>query len=285
MMIVPLLPTIDHIQYPGLVGDGTEVLRRTPTHLDDYDSDDKEEYFLDMETNESNIRNKFIQLVVKTFDSFKNDTTTLRIFFLEYFKTNQSQDVDDLSKQFKQAENHADIHAIATKYFSFYNTDPIELLIKNHGTSEDKQNLKDYNSYFRKYVITVKNNGVICGPYVHGKNKVTFKLNLDENNPLPAKTTNKFKRKICEILGIRMRDLYLRRIRGGCIEFDFLVSDEVCGRLCRVTAEMKQGLYQEKVTFVETYCPHGKVRYDFFRGKKIYTFFCRNVYFETPKGS
>lgn len=247
------------VEYHGLVGDGTEVLNPITRHLSDYDSDDQEEYLQDLEENEDDVRAKFVNLVQTTFDSLeKNDIaiSKLKIFFVEFFKTVDGHNVGEIITEFKKANTLCDIHAVVTKYYTFYNIDLIEKLIENFGKDDDRDHLINYNQCFEKFCIT---GGVVCGPYVHGKSKLSFKLNYDDSHEVSGRIMSRVKRKICKILKIRKATLYLRRIRKGCIEFDFLVSDSVCERVCQLTTEKQQELFKENITYVEVYNPSSKV--------------------------
>ena len=120
------------VAYTGLVGNGTEIVNQTPPHLSDYDSDDQEEYFQDMEENEDVVREGFLDLVQNIFDSLEKNyvaVSKLKIFFVEYFKTVDGRDVGEIDSKFKKADTLDEIHAVVTNYYTFYNFDLIEKLI------------------------------------------------------------------------------------------------------------------------------------------------------------
>ena len=230
---------------------------RTPPHLEDYDEDGREDYFRDMRRNEREIRKKFLKLIDQIFDSLeKSEAVTfprLKRFCIEYFKTIEGRDIDELSSKFDKVDNISDIHLVVTKYFSFYNFDFIEELVDTLGGNNDKKKFEDYEEDFKHFCIKVYNNRVVCGPYIPGRARITFKLNYDEDI-ITGETMERVKERISSTLGVRKSNLYLRQIKEGCLELDFLVPEAVCKRVCNLTSKVRQQMYNDdNIELIEVY--------------------------------
>lgn len=229
---------------------------RTPPVYEKYYEYEKEAYFEDMTDNEMKIRQRFTTFVTQTFDSLEKSTITddqLKRFILTYFTTMEYYAVDEIDNEFKDADSLNAIHSKLAKHYSFCNYSVFESLIDVYGTDEDKENLKSYEECFKEFCFVVYNNRV-CGSDVPGKCSVTFKLSV-EPDKLKGEDLQRIKQRICKILDIKCASLYLRRIRDGCLQFDFLVSEVVCKHICHLTEEMSKKFFDDNITFIQVYNP------------------------------
>lgn len=238
------------------VSDNETLLDRTPPRLDQLDSDSRTNYYENLESNEFLTRKAFNELVNHTFNSLKQNVSLdeLKITSLRYLKIVEACDDEIFLK--KEFKSHNDIEELLMKYYSFCNFDLIENLIENLGTDKDKENLKKYENCFKKFCFTVYNNRVFSS-YIYGRRTVTFKLK--HSHTLTGETLGRVRERISSLLSINKACLYFCQIREGCLEFDFLVPDSVCERICKSTTEIRKMMYREGVTFVEIYCPLNKV--------------------------
>ena len=101
--------------------------------------------------------------------------------------------------------------------------------------------------------MKVCNNHVICGPYIPGRARTTFKLNYDEDI-ITGETMERVKERISSTLGVRKSNLYLRQIKEGCLELDFLVPEAVCKRVCNLTSKERLHMYSDdNIELIEVY--------------------------------
>lgn len=102
---------------------------------------DQEEIMCESEDAYHEINKQFLRLVTSViFTEEGSSVSQLRIFFGEYiskFEEHNPEIASTLSK-LKEAKTVADVHATVEKYYSFYNYEVIEELVKTHGSDDDK---------------------------------------------------------------------------------------------------------------------------------------------------
>ncbi len=118
------------------VRDSEKKLNRTPPHLKDFDSNSKENYYDDLEYNESSVKEKFLKLVTKIFNSLEKNNVTvdqLKRFSRDYFVTIEGWDRNEVDSEFREADSFDAIHKVMNKHYSFYNFGLIENLVNSYS--------------------------------------------------------------------------------------------------------------------------------------------------------
>ena len=227
----------------------------TPPLLNEYNMEDRNAYFCDIEDQYVAIKTEFFDLILALLDSLRGiNLSLLREFFMEYISQFGGQGPEEDSaalSKLKRAEKFDDIYFVVGKYYSFCNFDMLEKLVSVHGNDTDKKNLDEYIKKFKRCVLTVHNNRVICGRYIPGQKLVSFKI-------LPAKELHgteveKVKRNLSKILQVPRARLNLKQIRQGCLEFDFLVPENSREQLFRLSEQDKKEMSALSITFIEAY--------------------------------
>lgn len=227
---------------------------------------DKEQSFLDVEGKVDGIIKKFVKLCSTIFDSLQSrniEVSTVQTFFQEYLNQLLADyhNMKEIIAEVLKATSIVEVQAAVMSYYSFFNSEIIEDLIEKHGSDQDKSHLKEYIEDFSKFIITVHKSGVRCGPRIPGKKMVTFKLDECDKKKLPGRIFKQVRRNISRILEIREVDLTFVKIRNGCLNFDFLVSESVYQhiKLLQLREEDRIMLFKESITSVQTYSSSDEV--------------------------
>lgn len=146
------------------------------------------------------------------------------------------------------------------KYFSFCNFEVIEDLVKKFGNKDDKHKLKKYKASFTKFIFTLCNNRVLkLGHHIRGRDQITLKL-MNDDEKLSGDTVRKIKQRVCKILGIHRTLLYLCKIREGCFECDFSVSNSISKCILELKSETRIDSFKEDhITVIDVFCSSSKV--------------------------
>ena len=191
-----------------------------------------------------------------SLQSRKIEVSALQGFFVEYLSTledypNREKIIDEVSK----AESIFRVRYAVINCYSFFNFEMIEELIKMHGSDQDKEELKTYNQSFREFCTMMCKNGMRCHSDSRnpGERKVTFKLDSDHDK-LPVKVFNSFRRNISIILDVREVDLNIVKIRKGCLNLEFLVSESAYQHIIELLqsrGEDRIKLFKESITSIQ----------------------------------
>lgn len=193
-----------------------------------------------MEERNESIRNKFNKLLMGTVRSIDQnvDIKLIRTFFI----------INGINKEkLRSACDIHDVYGEVKEHITFCNTDLLEKLIEEFGSDEDKQKLKDYKEEFNKYVFVMHNNRVKTGETIKKWEKVSIKLYREDEDPPTGRELTIMKRKIAKYLDVRTTSLHLCKIRGGCLELEFLVPDvrNIYTKLQQLKSEEKAKMLQE----------------------------------------
>ena len=236
------------VDYKGLIDDPEIRRGYSPQHLSDYDEDDREQYYYDLERRQDEIRSKFCSLLFTVFQ-FLEKHAKLKELIL-FFKS-QFHDDDTIMTKLSDVSSFEALYTVAMRFFcSYFNYEVIETLVKQYGNKKIKNALYQYQEDFRHFVITVYNNRVVyCGNDI-GKNKTVFKLDYDAKRTITSFEIRQVKERISGILSIKSSQLYLHRIREGCLELEFCLSVSVCKHILELKSESRRELFRAGITFI-----------------------------------
>ena len=152
-------------------------------------------------------------------------------------------------KELKTADTIPKIFLVLKDYFSFFNYDIIEHIIKMLGTEEDKVNLQTYKSTFNRYA---KRRIYECGPHFgpvsdtdHGD--VFVKVDSRYDN-YTVEEIKGFCNKLSETLRVSSEGaLRLCRIEKGCLKLTFQVPSFVQQRTFPLSRDQEGTLEAEGV--------------------------------------
>lgn len=232
----------------------------SPPHLSDYTDLEKEQYFCDLEAKTAEIQKRFARVTSKMYQSFERDKVSVSLLVITiranlFLITDRTPIEYKIKRKLDKANSIRNIQSAIDDYYNYCNFELIECLIKDFGTSRDKKRLKKYVKKFEKFVFTIYNNRVInCSKFIPGLNRITLKLEIGNDDFFTGDTiTNQIKRRLSKIIGVKSSQLFLCKIRGGCIEFNFSVSDCVCRKILSLKAEQRVALFQENIVSVQCY--------------------------------
>ena len=180
---------------------------------------------------------KYTDLVSSTSESLQKrevspKTIALIVISLELFDTyeNQQRGLNDDGKEIQTASSIPDIFLVMKPYWSFFNYQPLEHIIKNKGTPEDEANLQRYlddlKEFCQRRIFEVPPH--MCGNESNKEKWANFKLKFDDKIK-KLNDLHEFRRRIAKILGLRY--LYVCDITEGCVEVVFLIPQLVAEKV------------------------------------------------------
>ena len=135
------------------------------------------------------------------------------------------------------------IFLIINPYISYFNYELLEVIIRAHGSKEDKGNMQRYIVDFSEYCKKVP-----CVEYCEGfeskRTKIKFKHDFDRKQ-LTMGDSKRIQRRIAEILLLKPSVLFLHRIEDGCVAFTFLVPTFIVGILMESITKNRVSLEKE----------------------------------------
>ena len=132
-------------------------------------------------------------------------------------------------------------------YLSYFNYDLLKLLVKVHGTPEDKKCLDKYLKSFAGYCRAMPCAEEVCGSDDSRPNrvKIRFKLNFDRQRLKADYVKENIIHNITRILKIKPSSLYLCTIKEGCVSLEFLLPSFLFSRIFPLMNEQIISLYSE----------------------------------------
>jgi len=201
---------------------------------------------------------RFQELVSTTINSFKSqqippDELVSHILALGAFdpviKKPQVPLFQYCFQELKNADTIPKVFLVISDYFSFFNYDIIEHIIKVLGTPEDKAELQRYKEDFNQYA---KRRIYECLPQfgaVSDSNHADIFVKVDSqyNNYTVAEIEN-FRHKLSEILHVSFRgSLRLCRVEKGCFQLLFQVPSFVQQAIFPLSREQERVLVAEGI--------------------------------------
>ena len=152
-------------------------------------------------------------------------------------------------KELKTADTIPKIFLVLKDYFSFFNYDIIEHIIKVLGTEEDKVNLQSYKSTFNRYA---KRRICECGPHfgpVSDTDHADVFVKVDSRyDNYTVEEIKGFCNKLSETLRVLSEGaLRLCRIEKGCFQLTFQVPSFVQQRTFPLSRDQEGTLEAESV--------------------------------------
>ena len=150
----------------------------------------------------------------------------------------------DCLKELKAAGTISKAFMVLNEYFSFFNYDIIEHIIKELGTDEDKAELQKYKDNFNQYA---RRRIFECGPHFGPESEtdhadIFVKLDSRYDNYTVAEIKG-FCRKLSETLHLSSKGvLHLCRVDKGCIQLTFQVPLFVQHEIFPLSREQERAL-------------------------------------------
>ena len=150
------------------------------------------------------------------------------------------------------ATDIADVFTVLEPFVSFFNHEIIEQVIKCFGSEDDRQRLVHYKQKFTEFCIlsVCECPNDIYGTKTEKDGIVTVKLG-DDFQQYTLKAMNKFRHKLCNILGVSEYDLRLIHVEDGCTQLHFAVYLELLVELFPLSEEQKAKLNEEGVILLK----------------------------------
>ena len=150
----------------------------------------------------------------------------------------------DCLKELKAAGTISKVFIVLNDYFSFFNYDIIEHIIKELGTHEDKAELQKYKDNFNQYA---RRRIFECGPHFGPESEthhadIFVKLDSQYDNYTVVEIMG-FRQKLCEILRVSSQGiLRLCRVDKGCLQLMFQVPLFVHHEIFPLSREQEKAL-------------------------------------------
>ena len=147
-------------------------------------------------------------------------------------------------KELETADSIPRIFIVLEDYFSFFNYDIIEHIIKMLGTEKDKPELQSYKMKFNHYI---KRRIYECGPHFGPESEtdhpnIFVKLDSGYDN-YTVEEIKRFCRKLSETLHVSTQGvLRLCRVEKGCFQLTFQVPSFVQKKIFPLSREQKRTL-------------------------------------------
>ena len=132
-------------------------------------------------------------------------------------------------------------------HWSYFNYDPLKLIVEVHGSPEDKKNMDLYLQYFTSYCKAMPCAEEICGnkKSVNSKRiKLKFKIDFDRQRLKPDALRH-IKCNIARLLKIKPSSLHLSNVKEGCVSLEFLIPSVLFERIFPLSDAQKAALHGE----------------------------------------
>ena len=178
-----------------------------------------------------------------SLDRLVSHVMTLGAFDPVYIKP-QVPIFQECRKELKTADSIPKIFLVLQDYFSFFNYDIIEHIIKVLGTREDKAELQSYKMKFNQYV---KRRIYECHPHFEPESEtdhpnIFVKLDSRFDNYTVAEI-KRFCRRLSETLHVSSKGVFrLCQVEKGCIQLTFQVPSLVQQKIFPLSREQERTL-------------------------------------------
>ena len=143
-----------------------------------------------------------------------------------------------------ETKNMSDVFNVVSRHCSYFNYDLLQLIVKNHGTSNDKDNMEQYIKSFTAYCEAMPCAERTCGSNNPGQIELLFKITFDRHD-LKPNYLRRVKINIAKILKVTPSSLYLHTLEEGCVLLKFLIPPFLFDRLFPLHNEQRIFLYRE----------------------------------------
>lgn len=236
----------------------------SPPSLSDYDEESKEKYIWDLEETTDEIKRKFSLLILRiitSLDERKVPHQAVASLYITMFGYSYNHKNQPLVTSLRRACNVHEIHDVVMKeeMISYCNFEIIETLVEEHGCPQDKKEMEEYKKYFEEHVIIMYKNRIRCGKLLRDRKKVVFKVEHDllkEEEGIAGKMIKEMKKKIGFFLKdvcVHPSSLYLKSVKTGCLEFEFLVPGLIYDHISELSAENKRKMFKEEISFIQLF--------------------------------
>ena len=178
-------------------------------------------------------------------------TLLIAIFGCAYHYKNQS-----FLTNLREANNMHEIHDVVVKegVISYCNFEIVQILVKEYGCPQDTERMEEYQKFLEQHTIIMYNNRIRCGKSLHDTKKVVFKVEHNLIQGIDGTIITLMKQKIASYLkNVRESSLYLKSVRTGCLEFEFLVPDLIYDLISKLSAENKRKMFKEEISFIQLF--------------------------------
>ena len=154
--------------------------------------------------------------------------------------------LEENDKQLTEAKDVYDVLKVIRPHCSCFNYELLEVIVKVHGTGEDKAALccyiEDFSTYCRQIpctegVFDVDSNSNSASKRV----KIKFKLDYDAGKIRLDKIKG-IQQRIAQVLGIKTSSLYLCQLEEGCIMMEFLLTTCTARKVLPISDDIKNAL-------------------------------------------
>ena len=219
-------------------------------------SDEQEDLEAQLSELNKEIHTKFLQLDSTVFKSLRERITvadlvqTLMKHCTVYPAKSQHNIplLQDHSDALKNATSIEEVFYIINPYYSYFNYELLRTIIDVHGSSDDKERMRQYLIDFSRYCKKVPcvefyDKSPSTSKYPK-QAKLKFKLEY-EKNTLKLENIREIKRQIAKMLNIRSSVLFLHSIKDGCTEVTFLVPTFCAEKLVELADKERSILCKE----------------------------------------
>ena len=174
---------------------------------------------------------KFASLVNHTVDSLKRVSLNRIVLWMKHLEaikpvTKAMPLLGERMEEISKAENVEQLFWILSDYWSWYNKDLLEKLVKEFGDREDQDRLREYNKEYTAFLkkrLPKSHDHFSFGPG-HGKGQKPLLIKVDEIwEAISLGQIRGLHHNIAEILGVPPHVLYLSSVSKGCICLGFMV--------------------------------------------------------------
>lgn len=210
--------------------------------FEDLSKNEYEDLFDQMHKLTKDINLKFKALLSKMYKSFK----ALSIDHEDIILTLTEDNVMILERhdELNEAKDMFDVFKVIHNYSSYFNYDLPELLVNIYGSSEDKASLEEYLQVFTSYCQKMPCAEEICGNEDSKSLQVIFKLNFDRQG-LKPNVLRCIRSNIANCLKIPIYSLYLKSVKEGCVQLEFLIPPFLFGHIFPLSDKQKTTLHKE----------------------------------------
>ena len=221
-------------------------------------SDEQEELKAILDDDVRKMKRLFGCLVTKTCESVEGRIPVQRfatsiLGLGAYDPAPEEQDsalLNEHREEIKRAESISEIFNILSAYWNYITYEILDYIIGLHGTSDDTERLKSYDEELltfckrRIFELPLPVSGSGTGDVLSPKQE-KFNVKLNVRQDTTCKDLLRIRRKIAQILHVKLAALIIDNVDSGCVQLTFLVPKFIAGKIFPLSHEQISSLSKE----------------------------------------
>ena len=238
-------------------GTNTDVLSRQRPFRE-LSSSEQEELEAKLDDDVRKMKRQFGYLVTKIRDSLEDrvlveDFATSILALGAYEPAPEQRDhslLDEHRKEITRAESISEIFNILSSYWNYLNHEILEYIINLYGTGDDYKRMKSYDEQLQNFCkrrifeLALPESGSSNGNAMSPKQK-KFNVKLDVCEDITCKELLRIRKRIAEVLHVKLTALIIVGADAGCVQLTFLIPTFVAQEIFPLSNEQMSAFHKD----------------------------------------